>query len=232
MKNIIFLVLFFCHLIFGLKAEEDDLSHIDKDMIMVIADKIITERMEVLDNKITREFDAKLKIVMEEQYHNKEKVKTLEETIVKQKNDIAKLQNMEETLNLQRQEITALNEIVNEMKLKWDKNRQDTILVKKHYYDRKDHVLVNKGSDNNKNTSEVSQRQSSHRPDTAFDKHSTPTRIQIKGAPLMDKKDTHRFDGRSEVPINRGKYVKDICSLNISNYFIGKIFSYILGVTF
>jgi uncharacterized coiled-coil protein SlyX len=36
---------------------------------------------------------------------------------------------MEETLNLQREEITALNEIVNEMKLKWDKNRQDTIVV-------------------------------------------------------------------------------------------------------
>ena len=98
-------------------------------MIMVLADKIITERMEVLENKMTREFDAKLKILMEEQYHNKEKIKTLEETIVKQNNGITKLQNMEETLNLQRQEITALNEIVNEMTIKWKKDRRDTMLV-------------------------------------------------------------------------------------------------------
>jgi predicted nucleic acid-binding Zn-ribbon protein len=85
---------------------------------MVIADKIITERMEVLENKMTKQFDAKLKILMEEQYHSKEKIKALEETIVKQKNDIAKLQNMKETLSLQRLEITALNESVNEMKVK------------------------------------------------------------------------------------------------------------------
>jgi hypothetical protein len=94
---------------------------------MVIADKIITERMEVLENKMTRQCDAKLHIVM--QYHkgnNKitelrgqnEKMDALEETIVKQNIEIAKLQNMKETLNLQRQEITTLNEIVNEMKLK------------------------------------------------------------------------------------------------------------------
>jgi hypothetical protein len=65
-------------------------------MIMVIADKIISERMEVLENKMSRQFDAKLKILMEEQYHNKEKMKALEETIVKQKHKIAKLQNMED----------------------------------------------------------------------------------------------------------------------------------------
>ena len=59
-------------------------------MIMVIADKIITEQMVVFENKMTREFDAKVKIVIEEQYHNKEKIKALEETIVKQR---MKLQN-------------------------------------------------------------------------------------------------------------------------------------------
>jgi hypothetical protein len=62
----------------------------DEDMIMVIADKIITEQMVVFENKMTREFDAKVKIVIEEQYHNKEKIKALEETIVKQR---MKLQN-------------------------------------------------------------------------------------------------------------------------------------------
>jgi hypothetical protein len=41
--------------------------------VFCIADKIITERMEVLENKMTREFDAKLKIVMDEQYHNNKK---------------------------------------------------------------------------------------------------------------------------------------------------------------
>jgi hypothetical protein len=60
-------------MIFGLKAVDDNLLKIDEDMIMVLADKIITERMEVLENKMTRGFDAKLKILMEEQYHNKEK---------------------------------------------------------------------------------------------------------------------------------------------------------------
>jgi hypothetical protein len=49
-------------MVFRLKSDDDNLSHIDEDMIMVIADKIITERMEVLENKMTREFDAKLKI--------------------------------------------------------------------------------------------------------------------------------------------------------------------------
>jgi hypothetical protein len=58
----------------GLKAEDDNLSHIDEDMIMVMAGKIITERMEVLENEMTKQFDAKLKILMEEQYHNKEKI--------------------------------------------------------------------------------------------------------------------------------------------------------------
>ena len=90
------------------------------------------------------------KIVMEKQYHNKEKIKALEEMIVKQNNDIIKLQNMEETLNLQRQEITALNEIVNEMTLKWKKDRQDTMLLNDQYYGQKDPILVNKG--NNKIT--------------------------------------------------------------------------------
>ena len=51
MKNIIFLILFFCLMVFGLKTEDDNLSKIDEDMIMVIADKIITERMEVLKIK-------------------------------------------------------------------------------------------------------------------------------------------------------------------------------------
>jgi hypothetical protein len=60
-------------MVFRLKSDDDNLSHIDEGMIMVIADKIITERMEVLENKMTREFDAKLKIVMDEQYHNKKK---------------------------------------------------------------------------------------------------------------------------------------------------------------
>ena len=161
---------------------------------------------------MTKQFDAKLKIVMEEQYHNKEGIKALEETIVKQKNEIAKLQNMEETLNL-RQEITALNEIVNEMKLRWDKNGQDTILVNEQYNGRKHPVLVNQGPDKNKNTSEVSQTQSSNRPDANFGKYSAPTQIQIKGTPIVDKKDANRFDRRSEVPINRGKNVKDICPL-------------------
>jgi hypothetical protein len=40
---------------------------------------------------------------------NKEKIKALEDTIVKQNNEIAKLQNMEEAFSLQREEITALN---------------------------------------------------------------------------------------------------------------------------
>ena len=164
MKNIMFLALFFCHMIFGLKAVDDNLIKIDEDMIMVLADKIITKRMGVLENKMTREFDAKLKIVMEKQYHNKE-------------NDITKLQNIEETLNLQRQEITALNEIVNEMTLKWKKDRQDTMLVNDQYYGQKDPILVNQGPHNNKNTSEVNPRQSSHRPDTTFETYSSPTRI-------------------------------------------------------
>ena len=150
---------------------------------------------------------------MEEQYHNEKKMKALEETIVKQKNEIAKLHHMEETLNLQREEITALNEIVNEMKLKWDKNRQDTMLVNEHYNGHKDPVPVSQEPDEKKNTSEVSQRQSSNRPDANFGKYSAPTQIQIKGTPIVDKKDANRFDRRSEVPINRGKNVKDICPL-------------------
>jgi len=206
MEKIIFLVLFFCDMFFGLKAEDDNLSKIDEDMIMVIGDKIITERMKVLENKMTREFDAKLKIVMDEQYHNKEKIKALVETIVKQNNEIAKLQNMEETLNLQRQEITALNEIVNEMKLKWD--RKNTILVNEHYNGHKDPVRVNQQQYHDKNTSEVNQRQSSNRPDTNFGKYSAPTQIQIKGTPKVDKKDANRFDRRSEIPTNRGKDIK------------------------
>jgi uncharacterized coiled-coil protein SlyX len=134
-------------------------------------------------------------------------MKALEETIVKQKNEIAKLQNMEETLNLQREEITALNEIVNEMKLKWDKNRQDTIVVnEKIFFDgyfRSSYESVNvlsirhqcsfyldssrrrvffkSGVWSVESTSAVKQRQSSHRPDTTFEKYSTSTRIQIKG---------------------------------------------------
>jgi hypothetical protein len=206
-------------MVFGLKSDDDNLSHIDEDMIMVIADKIISERMEVLENKMTKQFDAKLKILMEEQYHNKEKIKTLEEIIVKQKNDIAKLQNMKETLNLQRLEITALNEIVNEMKVKWNRNRKDTILVNEQYYGHKDPVLVNQQQYHDMNTSEVNQRQSSHRPDTTFEKSSTSTRIQTKRKPIMDKKDTNRFDRRSEVPTNRDKHLKDICSLNVPDYF-------------
>ena len=114
---------------------------------------VIAERMNTFENKMTREFGAKLKIVMEEQYHNREKIKALEETIVKQKNEIAKLQNMEETLNVQRQEITTLNEIVNEMKLKWQMDMRNTILVNQQQY-------------HDKNTSDGNQRQSSHRPDT------------------------------------------------------------------
>jgi hypothetical protein len=189
-------------MVFGSMAEDYNLLQIDKDMIMVIADKIITERMEVLENKMTREFDAKLEIVMEEQYHNKKK-----------------LQNMEETLNLQRQEITALNEIVNEMKVQWKKDRKDTILVNEQYYGHKYPVLVNEGPHNSRNTSEVNQRQSSHRPVTTFEKHSMTTRIHIKGTHMMDKKDTTRFDRRSEVSINRGRHVQYICPLNVSNYF-------------
>jgi len=204
----IFLVLFFCHMVFGLKAADDNLSKIDKDMIMVIADKIITERMEVLEIKMTRQCDAKLQIVMEEQYHDKEKMKALEETIVKQNNEIAKLQNMEETLNLQRQQITALNEIVNEMKLKWEKDRKNTILVNEQYNGHKDPVLVNQQQYHDKNTSDVNQRQSFHRPDTNFGKYSAPTQIQIKGTPIVDKKATSRFDRRYEIPINRGKDIK------------------------
>ena len=196
MKNIIFMVLFFYHTFFGLKDEDDNLLQIDEDMITVIADKIITERMEALETTMTREFDAKLQIVMEEQYHNKEKIKALEETIAKQNNEITKLQNMEETLN----------EIVNEMTLRRKKDRKDTI-------------LVNEEPHNIRSTSEVNQRQSSHRPITTFAKHSMPTRIHIKGTHMMDKKDTNRFDRRSELPINRGRHVQYICPLNVSNYF-------------
>jgi hypothetical protein len=58
MKTVTFLILFFCHVVFGLKAEDDNLSHIDEDMIMVMAGKIITERMEVLENEMTKQFDA------------------------------------------------------------------------------------------------------------------------------------------------------------------------------
>jgi hypothetical protein len=190
-------------MVFGLKEEDDNLSKIDEDMIMVIADKIITERMEAFENKMRKQFDAKLKIVMEEQYHNKEGIKALEETIVKQKNEIAKLQNMEETLNLQREEITTLNEIVNEMKLKWDKNRQDTMLVNEKQFNHKNSILENQQQYQAKNTSEVNQCQSSRRPDTNFEKYLTPTRIQTKRRPMMDKKDTDSIR-RSEIPINRG----------------------------
>ena len=181
-------------MVFGLKAEDDNLSHIDEDMIMVMAGKIITERMEVLENEMTKQFDAKLKILMEEEYHNKEKIKALQETIVKQKNDIAKLHHMEETLNLQRQEIMTLNEIVNEMKLKWDTNRQDTMLVNEKQFNHKNSILENQQQYQAKNTSEVNQCQSSRRPDTNFEKYLTPTRIQTKRTPMMDKKDTNRFD--------------------------------------
>jgi hypothetical protein len=125
---------------------------------------------------------------------------------------------MEETLNLQRQEITALNEIVNEMTIKWKKDRRDTMLVNDQYYGQKDPILVTQGPHNNKNTSEVNPRQSSHRPDTTFETYSTPTRIQTIRLPMMDRKDTNRFDRSSEIPINRGKHVTDICPLNISNY--------------
>jgi hypothetical protein len=206
-------------MVFGLKEKDDNLPQIDEDMIMVIADKIITERMEVLETTMTREFDAKLQIVMEEQYHNKEKIKALDETIAKQNNEITKLQNMEETLNLQRLKITALNEIVNEMKLKWDKNIQDTMVVNEQYYGHTDPVLVNEGPHNSRNTSEVNQRQFSHRPVTTFEKHSMTTRIHIKGTHMMDKKGTNRFDRRFEVPSNRGRHVQYICPLNVSNYF-------------
>jgi hypothetical protein len=37
MKTVTFLILFFCHVVFGIKAEDDNLSHIDEDMIMVMA---------------------------------------------------------------------------------------------------------------------------------------------------------------------------------------------------
>ena len=187
-------------MVFGFKEEDDNLPQIDEDMIMVIADKIITERMEVLENKMTREFDAKVSIVIEEQYHNKEKIKTLEETIVKQNNEIAKLLHMEETLNLQRQEITALNE----MKLKWDKHRQNTMLVNEQYNGHKNPVLVNQQQYHDNNTSDGNQRQSSHRPGTTLEKSSTPTRIQTKRTPMMDKKNASTFDRRYEIPINRG----------------------------
>jgi hypothetical protein len=99
------------------------------------------------------------------------------------------------------------------MKLKWDKNRQDTMLVNEHYNGHKDPVPVNQEPDKKKNTSEVNQRQSSNRPDANFGKYSAPTQIQIKGTPIVDKKDANRFDRRSEVPINRGKNVNDICPL-------------------
>ena len=66
MKNIIFLVLFFYHMVFGLKEEDDNLSKIDEDMIMVIGDKIISERMEVLENKMSRQFDARHSFVWSE----------------------------------------------------------------------------------------------------------------------------------------------------------------------
>jgi hypothetical protein len=42
-----------------IKSKDDNLLLMDEDMIMVIADKIITERMVVLENKMTREFDAR-----------------------------------------------------------------------------------------------------------------------------------------------------------------------------
>ena len=121
---------------------------------------------------------------------------------MKQNNEIAKLQNMEETLNLQRQEITGLNEIVNEMKLMWDKNRQDTMLVNEQSYGHKDPVLVSQQQYLDKNTF--------HRPYTTFAKYSTPTRIRMKGTLMTDKKDVNRFVRRSEVLINRGKNAKNI----------------------
>ena len=37
---------------------------------------VIAERMNTFENKMTREFGAKVKIVMEEQYHNREKNKS------------------------------------------------------------------------------------------------------------------------------------------------------------
>ena len=55
---------------------------------------------------------------------------------------------------------------------------------------------------------DVSQRQSSNRPDTNFGKYSAATQIQIKGTPIVVKKDANRFDRRSEIPINRGKDIK------------------------
>jgi hypothetical protein len=112
----------------------------------------------------------------------------------------------------------ALNEIVNEMKLKRDINGQNTMVVKEEYYGHKDLVLVNQGPHNNRNNSEVNQRQTSHIPGTSFEKYSTPARIQIKGTPIVDKKDADIFDRRFEAHSNRGKHVKDICSLNVSNY--------------
>jgi uncharacterized coiled-coil protein SlyX len=77
---------------------------------------------------------------------------------------------MEETLNLQRQEIMTLNEIVNEMKLKWDTNRQDTMLVNEKQFNHKNSILENQQQYQAKNTSEVNQSQSSRRPDTNFEK--------------------------------------------------------------
>jgi hypothetical protein len=42
-------------MVFGLKEEDDNFSKVDEDMIMVIADTIISERMEVLENEITKQ---------------------------------------------------------------------------------------------------------------------------------------------------------------------------------
>jgi hypothetical protein len=77
----------------------------------------------------------------------------------------------------------------------------------KKYFNHKNPVLENQQQYHDKSTSAVKQRQSSHRPDTTFVKYSTSTRIQIKGTLMTDRKDVNRFVRRSEVPINRGKFL-------------------------
>jgi hypothetical protein len=69
-------------------------------------------------------------------------------------------------------------------------------------------------------TSEVNQRQFSHRPVTTFEKHSMPTRIHIKGTHMMDKKDTNRFDRRSYLHTQRLLPPRRASSIRCTRYYL------------
>jgi hypothetical protein len=154
MKNIIFLVLFFCLMVFGLKEEDDNFSKVDEDMIMVIADTIISERCS-FTSMVSCLFLSHFSFIS----------------------------------------FTISFSVVISSRCQFNVSSIWCSFAISFFC----FTIVSSKSTN--------------RPDANFGKYSAPTQIQIKGTPIVDKKDANRFDRRSEVPINRGKNVNDICPL-------------------